>query len=202
MCLCFCHSCSFKTKRQEVSKRGRNFYVEGGRALEQLPREAVGSPSLEPSQTHLEVFLCYQAGLDDLRRSLPALTTVRCGAPPPLRPAGALLAARTLTLVPLPSISVRCRSPTRASIRGVSLPSLCLPEERRRLPGTSLRGTLMAVAGAAVAVAGRWRRGAAGAALGAGERRGPSLAGLEEERRRGEGAERAAPRLRALRACV
>lgn len=33
--------------------------MEGGRGLEQLPREGVGSPCLETFQSHLDVFLCH-----------------------------------------------------------------------------------------------------------------------------------------------
>lgn len=52
-------------KTQEVSpQREDELFHKGGRAQEQLHRE---SPSLETSQTHLDVFLCqllHDRGLD------------------------------------------------------------------------------------------------------------------------------------------
>lgn len=60
MSLCFM-GCMDLPKPQEASPQHEEevFYVECGRALEQLPREVVVSPSSETFQRPLDVFLCH-----------------------------------------------------------------------------------------------------------------------------------------------
>jgi len=67
---------SFSIQYILVSK-DKVFYSEGGEALNRLPRDVVGAPSLETFKARLDQTLggvpvhCRAVGLDGLQRSLP-----------------------------------------------------------------------------------------------------------------------------------